>query len=456
LSDPTLMQTMERVADPLADNAVAALMPSSAPLDTTGLTAATRLMASWTTNGALATWQPQDPGADPQVVQTLQGYLTQGAALPDWVDPHKVARAEQLFMDHGPLSCTLLFCTSLPECYVLPHLAEVLHIAGQLQAHTEHRIRQTAAMVFPVMMRGGLLSADGSGVAQVLKVRLIHATIRHLILRGNPAAVSGRVEPGTGTGTPPNLYAALSTHGWDSDAKGLPCNQIELAYTLLTFSYSFLQGMRRLGQRLSRQDEEAYLHTWNVMGHVLGIRRELMAHTMDEAQALFQRIQRHAEAHQVNPDPRPELGRALINTMARTIELPVVRHIPVPLTQWLIGAKTARAIGVTQHVPWLTRATFWLGLGLTRAVDAAVQLLVPRFSLARLLTRIVGYHLLTRFLLDQTRPLNLPEHLLTPLHQTVAAWGEDPQALGWVNRMEDRCTTAGQWHLVRAQQGQDR
>ena len=54
------------------------------------------------------------------------------------------------------------------------------------EAHTEHRIRQTAAMVFPVMMRGGLMSPGGTGVAQVLKVRLIHATIRHLVLRGTP------------------------------------------------------------------------------------------------------------------------------------------------------------------------------------------------------------------------------------------------------------------------------
>ena len=163
--DPQSLRTMERVADPLADRTVTALMQGKAPLDTGGLTQATRLMAGWTHNGSLAHWSPSEPGADPGVVQALQAYLNQSAALPDWTDPDKVARAEQIFMDHGPLSCTLLFCTSLPECYVLPRLAEVLQIAGQLEAHTEHRIRQTAAMVFPVMMRGGLLSADGAGVA---------------------------------------------------------------------------------------------------------------------------------------------------------------------------------------------------------------------------------------------------------------------------------------------------
>ena len=64
------------------------------------------------------------------------------------------------------LSCTLLFCASLPECYVLPDLAEVLHTTGQLEQRTDWRIRSTAAMIFPVMMRGGLTTPAGGGVAR--------------------------------------------------------------------------------------------------------------------------------------------------------------------------------------------------------------------------------------------------------------------------------------------------
>ena len=138
-------------------------------------------------------WQPAPGSADPALVETLRAYLREGCRLPAWLDPARVARAEAIFMHEGPLSCTLLFCASLPECYVPPQLAEVLHVAGQLEAHTEHRIRQTAAMVFPVMLKGGLTDPAGSGIAQVLKVRLIHATIRHLILHGDPEQMPGAV-----------------------------------------------------------------------------------------------------------------------------------------------------------------------------------------------------------------------------------------------------------------------
>lgn len=445
---------MSREADPLADRTVAVIVgPWSDESGAMGpgiarLAQATRLMADWTTNAGLASWAPDPAGADADVVAALRAYVDEGSRLPEWARPADVEIAEDVFMDYGPLSCVLLFCASLPECYVLPHLSEVLHVAGQLEAHTEHRIRQTAAMVFPVMMKGGL-TGTGGGIAQVLKVRLIHATIRHLILRGTPQEAHGRVDPRPAASGHATMQQAMASHGWDVGRQGLPCNQLELAYTLLTFGYVFLKGMRTLGEPLSRQQEEATLHAWNVAGHVLGIRDDLMAHTMDEAAAMFDALQAMARAHPGAPDVRPGLGRALMATMARSIRLPVIRSLPVPLTRWLVGRETAREIGVTERVSPLAWATFLVTLAAVRLVDGLVRAVLPRFSLTRMFTRVVGYHLLTRFLLDQTRPLGLPGELLEPMHGTVSGWHHDADAPGWVNRLEDRLTTTGKWSPVR-------
>ncbi len=429
---------MTRAADPLADRTVAAI-------GTARLGAATRLMALWTTNASLDTWAQAAADADPELVAVLSDYVDAGRRLPDWIRPADVARAEDVFMAYGPLSCTLLFCASLPECYFLPHLAEVLHIAGQLEAHTEYRIRQTAAMVFPVMMKGGLTTPEGGGIAQVLKVRLIHATIRHLILRGSPEAVSGRVPPLPPPGSGAGMHEAMAAHGWDVERQGLPCNQLELAYTLLTFHYVFLKGMRTLREPLSADDERAYLHAWNVVGHVLGIRDELMPDSWEQAAALFDDIQAAARAQPAQPDVRPGLGQALMATMAQSIRIPVLRHLPVPMTRWLITSQTADAIGASARVGWLTRMVFAAGRLLVDAFDAVVRLFLPRFSLTRMFTRAVGYHLLTRFLMDQTRPLALPRELLEPLNATVAHWHHDVHAPAWVNRLEDRLTAPGPW-----------
>lgn len=435
-------------ADPLADRTIAAITGPCGPEGPSAagaarLAQANRLIAGWTTNGSLAGWNP--PDGDPELVAILRAYLDAGRALPGWADAQQIACAEDVFMSYGPLSCTLLFCASLPECYVLPHLAEVLHIAGQLELRTEYRIRQTAAMVFPVMMKGGLTAADGGGVAQTLKVRLIHAMIRHLILRGPAHAGCGRVEPLACAAADATLHQALLAHGWDTERQGLPCNQMELAYTLLTFHYVFLRGMRKLAIPLSQREEQAYLHAWNVVGHVLGIRDELMPRTMEEARSMFADLQALARSRPADPDVRPPLGRALVHAMARSIELPVLRHLPVPLTRWLVGRRTAREIGANLRVGLPTLVLFHAGRIAIQAVDRCVRLAVPRFSLTRMFTRVVGYHMLTRFLLDQTRPLALPVELLQPLRHTVDCWQQDAHAPRWVGRVEAKLTAQACW-----------
>jgi ER-bound oxygenase mpaB/B'/Rubber oxygenase, catalytic domain len=451
----TDLQWARTTADPLADDTMAAIIGSwpegQTHLDADALARialVNHLMGTWGNNASLSPWlAPQ--GIDPQVASALESYVHAGCSLPAWAKSEQVELAEQVFMDDGPLSCTMLFCASLPQCYVLPNLADVLHIAGQLEAHTEHRIRQTAAMIFPVMMRGGLMGASGYGLAQVLKVRLIHATIRHLILRGHPQRIKGIVPAAITTAqdsaSVPSMHSALMRHGWNVPQQGMPCNQIQLAYTLLTFSYVFLKGLRTLHQALSPEQELAYLHTWNVMGHVLGIRSELMAHNMQEAQLLFERIQAQARHEPAQPDTRPALGKALMNAMARSMALPVIRHLPLPLTQRLIGLASATDIGLGQPAPWLTRLLFAVLTAAVRATDSLGRIFIPDFSISRMITRILGYHLLTRLMLSQTRPLALPQAVLADLHRMMGQWGNDPKALDCLNRLEDRWTVQGAW-----------
>jgi hypothetical protein len=293
-------------------------------------------------------------------------------------------------------------------------------------------------------------------VAQVLKVRLIHATIRHLIVRGNPgealehgAAVPALLPEGDG------LYHTLFARGWDVNANGLPCNQQELAYTLLTFHYVFLRSLRRLGLSLTKEEEDAYLHAWNVVGHLLGIEPGLLVETMNDAGTLFARLQRGGRAiaaaryapatrkvgtalYARSTDPRPVLAHALMRAMQAEIPLRSLKPFPVLLTRYLCGGKTASDLGLDGRVSLVSRALFALGMGVTRAVDTVARVVRPGFSIARLATRILGYRLTVRFLMDQTRPLKLPDALLRQVAGAVNDWDVDPQAPRWMNRIERR------------------
>ena len=446
------LDRLQFTADPLADDTVAAAL---GPWSESGIDerlarigVLNRLIGGWATNADLVGWTATGPGVTDAMAEALEHYVSVGQVLPAWVDRDQLARAERIFFEQGPLSCLLLFCRSLPECYVVPDLAAVLQSAGQLTRHTDYRVRSTAAMIFPVMMEGGLTRPQGAGLAQVLKVRLIHATIRHLILHGHPAQTHGVVPPLARFAQPGSMHQALLGHGWDVAARGLPCNQEELGYTLLTFGHCFLAAMRKLRLGLPAADEAAYLHAWNVVGHVLGIHDDLLVPDMDAAQPVFDRMRPRGRAAPLAPDPRPPLAAALMAAMAAVIPWRVAKPVPVLLTRWLCGRVTSRDLGLTGRVSLLSRALFWTGMVLVAAVDRLARLVWPTFSLSRFVVRVLGYHVVTQLLMDQARPLALPTHLLGQVTQVVARWGDDPAAPRWMNVMEDRFTTAGSWHPV--------
>ncbi|MFS2021090.1 oxygenase MpaB family protein, partial [Massilia sp. CT11-108] len=429
-------------ADPLADATIARILgpgqPGGPDMATIGLL--NREIARWQLNGDLDGWRAS-PGLPPDMAAALEAYVVEASVLPDWADAAKIARAEVLFMEMSMASCTLLFCASLPQCYIMPDLAAVLHAAGELEQHTDYRVRATAAMIFPVMMRGGLTAPSGGGVAQAIKVRLIHAMIRHLVLRGDvaEALVAPRRLPRLLTQAktmPQVLYA----HGWDIDRLGLPCNQEELGYTLLTFNYVFLQGLRRLGLRLEQGDEEAYMHAWNVLGAVLGIEREQMTDTMADAERMFTAIQAETRTRQRKDDPRPALAGALMANIQRYLPPRILKPFPVLLTRHLIGKASSRDLGLDQRVSLLSRGLFVLVFGFIRGVDAMARLVFPGFSISRLVTRILGYNLTVKLLMDETRPLKLPDTLLGEVGDAVHAWHNDDKAPRWVNALERRFT----------------
>ena len=440
--EPGLADNPALRADPLADATIARILgpgqPGGPDMATIGLL--NREIARWQLNGDLDGWRAS-PGLPPDMAAALEAYVVKARVLPDWADAAKIARAEVLFMEMSMASCTLLFCASLPQCYIMPDLAAVLHAAGELEQHTDYRVRATAAMIFPVMMRGGLTAPSGGGVAQAIKVRLIHAMIRHLVLRGDvaEALVAPRRLPRLLTQAktmPQVLYA----HGWDIDRLGLPCNQEELGYTRLTFNYVFLQGLRRLGLRLDQGDEEAYMHAWNVLGAVLGIEREQMTDTMADAERMFTAIQAETRTRQRKDDPRPALAGALMANIQRYLPPRILKPFPVLLTRHLIGKASSRDLGLDQRVSLLSRGLFVLVFGFIRGVDAMARLVFPGFSISRLVTRILGYNLTVKLLMDETRPLKLPDTLLGEVGDAVHAWHNDDKAPRWVNALERRFT----------------
>lgn len=260
-TDPFLDE-MRDVGDPVADEAINALFAEG------GVASVNGLMRTLVANDGLS---PDD------LPRFIGDYLAKTAVLPA-MNPEKVARGERLFGLLGPEILMVLGFYALPADYAAKKGVQVLSRTGVLTNRAVRRVFETTQMVMDVMAEGGL-APGGRGVRSAQKVRLMHAAVRHLLTH-DPAAP------------------------WD-EALGVPINQEDLAGTLMTFGYVVLDGLDRLSIHVSDEDKDAYFQAWRAIGHIMGVRDELIPANVAEARELTKLI------HQRQVAPSPE-GTALM------------------------------------------------------------------------------------------------------------------------------------------------
>jgi hypothetical protein len=289
----------------------------------------------------------RDQVAAADLPDVVKSFLNESAALPDWADAAKLRIGEALFREYGLIAFSLLGCASLPECYAAGDAAGVLWLTQKLEAHVERRILETSQMIIDVMSRGGL-SPDGKGVRAAQKVRLMHAAVRHLVLT-DPVAGAKR-------SSPTQFDEVLVDHPWKMKEWGLPINQSVMAGTLLTFSYVILRGLRTFDVKLTQEQEEGYLHTWNVVGHIMGVNDRFLqtAMTYDGAEKLFTTILDRNRSQSPEAQAMTHaVTRFMVNKIKKTIPVSRVlplNHVPKTLIMDLVSPETAETLGIKLDV----------------------------------------------------------------------------------------------------------
>jgi hypothetical protein len=251
------------------------------------------------------------PDALPEM---LREYLVRTEALPDWADPGLVRQGEALFGRYGPQAVVSLFCGALPASYAAAKGVQVIHLTARLATDPFRRIMETAQMLVDVLAPDGL-APGGSGIRIAQKVRLMHAAVRHLLLE------SGQWNP-----------------EW-----GHPINQEDLAGTLADFSYTVILGLEKLGCTLSRQEQNAYLHCWKVVGHLMGLETAVLPDDVEDCAALTAVIQRrHFRA---SPEGQ-ELTRALIQMAEHVTPGDLFDGLAASLMRHILGEEIADMLAV--------------------------------------------------------------------------------------------------------------
>lgn len=369
-----LLDRMRELGDPVAD------VPVAAVLERGGVGEVREIMRT-----LVRVEQP----VPEQMPDELQAYLVETLALPEWADMRKINRGQQLFETWGVLIAMCLFCASLPSSYAAANGVKVLYLTARLDTDARRRVMETGQFLMDALAVGGL-DEHGKGRRTIQRVRLMHGAVRHLIKARNEKT------PGM----------------WDPDW-GTPINQEDLAGTLLSFSYVVADPLRRLGVRVSDEDVDAYLHLWNVIGHLLGVRDELLVRDVADAGALVDAIRRRQFKASLEGQ---ELTRALLELMDELTPLHRFDDTIPPLVRHLIGDETADLLCVpksdlTDEFGWLSRVANWFFVHVLGRIERGL----PRYRLVSRIAHPFGRDLLeAMFKLErggERAPFDIPDHL---------------------------------------------
>ncbi|MBS7565266.1 DUF2236 domain-containing protein [Mucilaginibacter sp. Bleaf8] len=181
--------------------------------------------------------------------------------LPVWADRKLIQEGTAFFARYASLIMNMLGLLSLPYCYAAADGARVLYLSERMRTDTARRLQETGDFVWNVMAPDAF-EPDGKGLVTLLKVRLMHAAVR---------------------------YYTLQSGKWDK-TWGLPVNQDDMAGTNLSFSLIVIRGLRKLGIAISYQEQQAFMHIWNVIGYLSGIAPDLLPQNGKQAFDLEQVI----------------------------------------------------------------------------------------------------------------------------------------------------------------------
>jgi hypothetical protein len=369
-----LLDRMRQLGDPVADTPVAAV------LERGGVDAVNTIMR---------TLVRVDQPMPEELPDELRAYLAEALPLPEWADMATIERGQQIFETWGVLITLCLFCASLPASYAAAKGVKVLYLTARLDTDARRRVIETGQFMMDALTLGGL-GEQGKGRRTIQRVRLMHAAVRHLIKARNEQ------KPGL----------------WHPDW-GIPINQEDLAGTLLAFSYVVDLPMRRLGVHLPAKDVHAYLHLWNVIGHLLGVRDELLVRDISDATALVDAIRRRQ--FQASPEGQ-DMTLALLNLLDELTPVHRFDDTIPPLIRHLIGDETADLLlvpqsGLVDDLGRLERITKWFFVHVMGRTERDS----PRYQLMSRLAHPFGRDLVRGvFTLErggERAPFDIPDHL---------------------------------------------
>lgn len=247
--------------------------------------------------------------------------------------PPILSEGQAVFWRYSVDMFTSLLHFSLAGGFASARIMSVLNETGYLTSNsrdaTYRRLMETTLALIDFM--GDMTPLTGAGWRSAVRVRLLHAQVRVRILGGK---------------------ARLNTYSVQRD--GVPINQEDLAATLGGFCLAPLWCQKRLGIRLSPQEELAFLATWRHIGYYLGISPHLLQtyfNTAGKANAshahrFFACVAFHLFTPSIPKNPRATPTYTILHAVAHRPPNDKTTGFHCELSRFLLGPGLANQLAI--------------------------------------------------------------------------------------------------------------
>ena len=227
-SDDAFLDSLRRQGDPQADEAVARLIADGG---TQAVGPIFRML------------QANDTPLPADAPQPLKDFMAASAGLPPDIDRTRLTRGCAVFLRNALPSVVVLLASSLPRGYAAPCLCEILSISRDLESHPFERLMGVVQLLVNISTPDAF-EPDGRAIVTAQKLRLLHAGVRTMVARFRPRY---------------------------QEKFGVPVNHEDMLATIMGFSYLVIEGIRRLGLPLQRQEAEDLYYLWRIFALLMGI-----------------------------------------------------------------------------------------------------------------------------------------------------------------------------------------
>ncbi|MFD4352417.1 oxygenase MpaB family protein [Nocardia sp. NPDC058519] len=294
------------VWDPEADELVAGL------IDRGEVPKINEQLRTWTKNGqALPAGLPSE----------LRDFMEYARRLPQWTDQGKLDTAIAFNKKRGLYLGVLYGFASGMMSTVIPKEARAVYYSKG--GHDlKDRITKTAKLGYDIGSANAY-AADGEMIVTCVKTRLVHAAVRHLLPQ--------------------------SPHWVHSAEEDIPISQNDIMVTWHSLPTTVMKHLNSWKVPIPAHESEAFLHSWQVAGHLLGVRDEYIPKSWPDANSQAAQILDPIIA------PTPE-GAKLADrllSLGANIDLSILsKPVLGAFTRFLLGDKIADGLSIPREPVW--------------------------------------------------------------------------------------------------------